>query len=330
MPFRFRAKYIFLTYPRSDFSFDELYDFIGTIGKLSRAIVSRECHSDGGTHIHFAGGFQDPIETRNEKKFDFQDRHPNIQKARSWPAVVTYIKKDGDYKTYGFEDDPDGTDWSFGDFTEDPYTVAERCKTRRDWITWCIQNKIPPAYAFAIWSDFRSVTTPVLHEGDEGTGTIVDPLLGLFAYPGSSLRSLCLVGHPGIGKSTWAKKNVPKPALWVRHLDDLKDLDSTCKSIIFDDMDFRHLPRTTQIQLVDRENPCSIHCRHRVARIPAGVHRVFTGNSLMFIDDTAIKRRCIHWNDGTLDLEPEKTVLEVIDTNASLGYFTYFNNQIPV
>jgi len=105
-------------------------------------------------------------------------------------------------------------------------------------------------------------------------------------------RSLIIQGPAGCGKTNWAKLNCDKPALFVSHLDRLKDLKPDYhKSIIFDDLDFKHLPRTSQIHLVDRENPRDIHIRYRVAHIPSGIQKIFTSNEEPFIRDDAIKRR---------------------------------------
>ena len=60
----------------------------------------------------------------------------------------------------------------------------------------------------------------------------------------------------------WARIWMPKPALFVTHIDQLKHLRADYhKSIIFDDMHFNGdengkgaWPRTSQIAIVDREN----------------------------------------------------------------------------
>lgn len=103
-------------------------------------------------------------------------------------------------------------------------------------------------------------------------------------------KSHVVWGPAGCGKTSYCRARFPE-ALWVTHMDDLLGYDSQ-EVIIFDDMNFTHMPRTAQIHIVDVEQPRSIHCRYACARIPAGVTRVFTSNNKdIFADDAAIKRR---------------------------------------
>lgn len=100
-----------------------------------------------------------------------------------------------------------------------------------------------------------------------------------------------IVGPPGVGKTTWAKRFSEKPALWVTHMDDLKLLTDEHKTIIFDDLDFQHMPRTAQIHIVDQENARTIHIRYKVIHIPANITKIFTANTFPFVYDEAINRR---------------------------------------
>jgi hypothetical protein len=60
-------------------------------------------------------------------------------------------------------------------------------------------------------------------------------------------------------------------------------------------MDFKHLPRTSQIHLVDVDNDRSIHCRYRTAFVPARTKKIFTTNEssglIVELADAAVKRR---------------------------------------
>jgi len=92
-------------------------------------------------------------------------------------------------------------------------------------------------------------------------------------------KALILIGDSGIGKTTAAKQIIPKPTLFVSHIDDLKHFKSEIhKSILFDDVCFNHYPVQSQIHLVDFDNPRSIHVRYGVAKIPAGIAKIFTCN----------------------------------------------------
>jgi hypothetical protein len=108
-------------------------------------------------------------------------------------------------------------------------------------------------------------------------------------------KSLIIWGEAGIGKTCWARALMPT-AIFVSHMDDLLSYDTSVHDgIIFDDMDFKHLPRTAQIHLVDTDEPRSIHCRYSVAHIPAGTKKVFLTNErhgeILLTQDSAIKRR---------------------------------------
>lgn len=108
-------------------------------------------------------------------------------------------------------------------------------------------------------------------------------------------KSLICHGKPGIGKTELAKSVLPG-ALWVTHMDDLGNfVAGEHTGIIFDDMEFGHLPRVAQIHLLDCDNDRSIHVRYKTAHIPAGTKKIFTTNTpegrIVDLDDGAIERR---------------------------------------
>lgn len=107
-------------------------------------------------------------------------------------------------------------------------------------------------------------------------------------------RSIILWGEAGIGKTEYAKYLLPK-ALFVSHMDDLGSFNEDYDGIIFDDMDFRHLPRSAQIHITDVDNNRSIHIRYKIASIPAHTKKIFLTNvfngEIFDINDAAINRR---------------------------------------
>lgn len=106
------------------------------------------------------------------------------------------------------------------------------------------------------------------------------------------LKSIVLEGPTGYGKTQFALAHFDHPLL-VSHMDDLARYNQDHDGIVFDDMDFKHLPRSTQIYLVDVDQPRSIHIRYKTAYIPAGVKKVFTCNEYPFESDPAIDRRVV-------------------------------------
>lgn len=107
-------------------------------------------------------------------------------------------------------------------------------------------------------------------------------------------RSQIFWGPPGVGKTEYAKNLLPN-ALFICHLDDLGSFNDQYDGIIFDDMAFTHLPRTSQIHLVDMDNDRSIHIRYKTAFIPAHTRKIFLTNEshgmIFDLNDTAIARR---------------------------------------
>lgn len=117
---------------------------------------------------------------------------------------------------------------------------------------------------------------------------------GPFRWSIPDTGSIIIWGDSGIGKTEFAKYNLPK-ALFVTHMDDLVKFNPDIyNGIIFDDMSFSHLHREAQIHLVDQDNPRSIHVRYTVATIPANTKKLFltnVHNGMIFLNDPAINRR---------------------------------------
>lgn len=101
MPFRLQSNRVFLTYPQATCSKQGLFDFLSTLTSsgdeqgipVARCLVAQEPHEEGGIHFHCYLEFNRKIDVRNERLFDFEGNHPNIQKVRSKPNVIAYCTK---------------------------------------------------------------------------------------------------------------------------------------------------------------------------------------------------------------------------------------------
>lgn len=115
-------------------------------------------------------------------------------------------------------------------------------------------------------------------------------------------KSIVIYGMSNAAKTAYACAHFTKPLL-VSHIDDLKLLMPDNDGVVFDDMCFSHYPPESCIHLVDLEYERSIHCRNVNARMPKGMHRMFTTNrdknelfSVNANDEQklAIERRCVY------------------------------------
>jgi len=271
------ATTFFLTYPQSDLQHDIVYDSLSAIKPVIWARVAVEQHEDGHPHVHAIVRFGARVKTRsNMRIFDILERHPNIQVPRRIKDVLEYVSKDGNFKDYG----PVPTSSN----KYDELVQLAKSHNRDEFDKCALENRISYQWASHIWTRHAESASTVR---EAGSGTECLQLQSL-SLPD---KTTIIVGPSGCGKSTWAKRVCAKPALWCTHMDDLKKLSSEHKSIIFDDMDFEHLPRTSQIHLVDQHDTRSIHCRNTTATIPAGTEKIFTANKYPFVQDEAIARR---------------------------------------
>lgn len=117
-------------------------------------------------------------------------------------------------------------------------------------------------------------------------------------------KSTIVIGPPGCGKTTWALRVCPKPALLVGHKDDLKQFDrNRHKSIIFDDCNFEHWPPTAQIHIVDQDLPRSIDVKHGKVTIPKNTVKIFTANRYPFLNDDSYEAKAIKRRTKLIEVE---------------------------
>jgi len=272
------ATTFFLTYAQSDLQHQQVYDALQSIKPVVWARVAREAHEDGNPHIHVIVRFGARVKTRsNARVFDIMGRHPNIQVVRRINDVLEYCAKDGNYQDFGPVP-----------VSKDVYDILKQAAETGDREAFdraAMGARVSFQWADHIWRQQTTADSTTLVEGGQGTECLQ---LQQLQFSGGSVA---IIGPSGCGKSTWAKRVAPKPCLWVTHMDDLRKLKKSHKCIIFDDMDFNHLPRVAQIHIVDQDDVRSLHVRYGTVTIPANTPKIFTANTKPFLDDEAIKRR---------------------------------------
>lgn len=271
------ATTFFLTYPQADIPHEQLFAKLQSIKPVVWARLARERHEDGNWHSHAIVRFGARVRARTDMRmFDCNGHHPNIQVPRRVCDVLQYCAKDGDYVDHGPVPEHKNL--------FDQVVAAAKARDRDAFDRCAMKGRLSFQWAEHLWRRHATSSGTIL-EGSGGTECMQLRDLQLPDKP------IVLVGPSGCGKTSWALRVSPKPALLCSHMDDLKRLSPEHCSIIFDDMDFKHLPRPTQIYLCDADVDRSIHCRHSTAMIPKGITKIFTANEYPFIDDEAISRR---------------------------------------
>lgn len=275
MGFRLQGKQIFLTYSQCDLDPNELLLWLLDKVDPIRLRVGQEHHEDGGLHLHCVLKSRKRLNIQSERYFDWQGFHPSIEKVKHWEKTWKYCAKEGNYFDYEGEGESDDE--------VDPDAFDCESSYLRD----SMRAGVPYGYASRLWQISKGQKAPILQTTPR-KGSVSAPKLLEDMVP---WRTTVVVGETGVGKTTWALQRAQKPCLVASHIDDLKGLNNGIKCIIFDDMDFSHWPRTSQIHLVDGDLPRSINIRYGVAKIPAGIQKIFTANYYPFVQDEAIKRR---------------------------------------
>lgn len=304
--FRLRSQYVLFTWAQLDSDHATVFAAIDAVVPISRAVIARELHQDGNPHFHAYVEFSHRPDRIITTQFDIDGVHPNIAPKSSKAArkaAEEYCRKGDDWIDYGYDDETDDDD-DADEYTGSIVEAAKRHETWSDFLDWGFKRKVPFAYLQSAWGARVTVPPPTIDEGDEVPGTIVSDVLLFMQFDVGSERALVLEGPTGCGKTTWAKRYMPRPALLVSHIDDLKHLRPDYhRSIIFDDMGFNgdedgkgKWPVTSQIHLVDFHNQRSIHTRYVVSVIPAGIFKCFTCNvgRYPFSYDAAVQRRVYH------------------------------------
>jgi len=103
-------------------------------------------------------------------------------------------------------------------------------------------------------------------------------------------------GPSGFGKTQFALAHFKNP-LFVTHLDELSRFNKAVHDgIVFDDMSFSHLPRNTQIYLLDQDNNRAIHVRYKTAKLPKHTKKIFTTNTreiFSWVDDSGMDDKAL-------------------------------------
>lgn len=307
-PKRFQGRLFFLTYPRNDTPVDELVSFCKALTHFKRGIFCQERHADGGYHLHAAVEFG----RRIERKYDFFDlngTHGDYQSCGSWGACVNYCRKDESAEIrYEGCTPEDATQQSTGGRPESNYYAeCEARPSQRDWFEYALQRRIPYAYAEKFWKLAHGAKPPTIYQRPTGDDAGIIHDFHLSATRLDADGYVCVVcGPSGIGKTTWALREAPLPALFVTHRDDLQHFNAKeHNSIIFDEMrctgetdtygrNKGKWPLVEQIKLLTSDTPVSIHCRYTLARIPSKVVKIFSCTDKMCFNDDIQTRRRIH------------------------------------
>lgn len=276
------------TFQPQDNDFDAIATVLQSIGPTLFTSIGFERHQDGGWHIHAAVEYESELDRRLDTQLNCYGRRPNVRnkgRKRQWLDAIDYSQKDGQFRVNGVTSIEGSVQFDLLDTARSALSFAE-------FTQLCFTRRVPYAYCQATWN-FIQTEYLTINAGEDSFGTITNAQLRDRVWRDGDDKCIAIVGPSGVGKTTWARRNIPKPALFVTHLDDLKHFTvGYHKGILFDDISFKHLPITTQISVCDWDNPRSIHCRHTVARIPANVPKIFTCNEapLDFLD-AAVDRR---------------------------------------
>lgn len=278
---RISGKHIGLTYSQANgLTQMQVLQRVKKEKNLDYYCIATELHQDGGIHYHVQLVYKQRKDIKNHKYYDIGNFHASLEAIQHPKSWNTYIKEDGIFTESG--------EFVFDDDEFDPFAFA-RVNEFETFIKTCLKKRISAQYAQLIWNHVNSVCFEVTE--DTAIGGTISGLLNIIECRVPGKQSL-LIGPTGCGKTTYVKKHATKPALFVSHIDQLKQFNPRKhKSIIFDDMDFTHWPITGQIAIADYDDDRAINVKHQIALIPKNTEKWFTCNRMPFLEFPELRRR---------------------------------------
>lgn len=297
--FRFQAERVLLTYSQTgELTKEDVFHTLAERFHVDLYCLGQENHEDGGWHIHVLLKFKGKLDRRGADIFDVFDgtnnHHPNIKPVKrglsNWEKAHEYVEKEDPCPLCNINKKLTWKEIGEKAATAEEFLQLIEANYPRDYYT-NLQR-----YEYAAERKYGKCVNTIQEEwSPQYEHSTPEELQRWEENPNPFGKTLIIVGPAGCGKTTWAKANAPKPTLFVRHLDSLARIRPEHRSIIFDDLDFKHYPVSTQKFLVDYENLSEVHIRYKVARIPAGIPRIFTCNEYPFTEEgvhgDAIDRR---------------------------------------
>lgn len=286
--FRLQGSKLFLTYSQTEGEKEALLAFLETKLSIKGYVVCKELHKEEGTHFHCYLELDKRCNIVNPAYLDWEGNHPSIEKAKSDFKCIKYCKKDGDFIT----------NLKFGTFQR-ARDLAKDGKWKEALQLICEEQ--PKEIRFLDKWEANLKRVSQLYRTPRKKIKFERKDFKAIEVPWTPESNKCLVmsGDSDIGKTQFAKTLLKNPLL-VRHIDKLKQFDSTIHDgIIFDDMSFAHWPREACIHLLDTEEDSDINVKCGMVTIPSGTPRIFTTNvaasSIFNGLDKAVRRRYVSW-----------------------------------
>jgi len=307
MSYRLRGKCWLFTWAQCDTDHVSVWDALNALIPIRKCVIAREPHQDGNPHFHAHVVAERAVDRNLSAQLDLAGKHPNVKPKRFAKEIKTseeYCRKDTEWIEFGYDEDDEEEEPG----THDLLGEAAHHSSWGSYLQWAYENQVPFPYAKSAWDCVLNHRAATYEDGDEYNGAVQHPLLlGMRFDPTDDHNELCkktwvIQGPTGIGKTSWAILNMPRPSLVVSHVDDLKAIrEGFHKSLIFDDFSLMGdpltargtWPVTSQIHLLDHYIKRPIHNRYVNAFVPPGLYKVFTCNPGRYplSIDPAVQRR---------------------------------------
>jgi len=297
--FQWDTMALYLTYSQCSLPKEEAFSQINEIlewHEIDQYLIAEEKHENGGDHLHVYLKLKYRLRSRNSRLLDLvgiegEAYHPNVEtRLRSAARVMRYCTKDGNF---------------IGNIHVEvklnPWTQMIETAEKGDMkaARAIARAKLPRESIVCATAISTALTAAVRQAPRDLSSLSLDHFSGLEDLVWDQSKTLIIQGAAGLGKTNLAKLMIPG-ALFCSHVDTLKSFQiGVHTGIIFDDLEFKHLPRSTQIHICDYEDDRDIHCRHYNAFIPAKTPKIITTNlkhyDVLLTDDPAIDRRTVVW-----------------------------------
>lgn len=264
--FRISAKRILLTYSQvsTEFSTNNVLEQLQSkLGRFSY-IISKEAHSDGGTHFHVLLIHRRKFNVKNPYLLDLEINgkvaHGNYKPVNNLEYTVHYVCKDKQYIT-NLENLQDGQLLTAKEFIYQQVQLKGLDKALLEYSQTHKEKALAGVSLSGLKKHFTDIKKFELSTKIDYIDTpftlkdfnIDTPLQEWIKNPN---KTLILAGKTGIGKTEFLKavaKECFSKTLMVTHKEDLRRLDDTYDSIIIDDVNIAEFEDTQLLSLLDNQ-----------------------------------------------------------------------------